>query len=82
VRWTGRNINKLSDKEILKLRKLFESLSNSDFPSVREQYISGSESRYQLDSEILEVLGFEAKEIKKMLDKLYGTIADELERND
>lgn len=75
------NIKNLSYSDKEKLRKLFGSLAKSEFPSIREQYVSSNELRYRLDSEILEVLGFGVKDIKNVLDKVYKTIADELERN-
>ena len=56
-----------------------ELLGKSEFPSIHEQYISGYELRYRLDSTILEVLGFNPGEIRNTLDKLYKAIADELE---
>ena len=75
------NIKNLSNTDKEKLRKLLGSLAKSEFPSIREQYASSNELRYRLDSEILEALGFGVKEIKNVLDKVYKTIADELERN-
>jgi hypothetical protein len=76
------NPMKLNDNDLNKLKNLFELLGKSEFPSIHEQYISGFELKYRLDSTILEILGFNPGEIRNTLDKLYKAIADELERKD
>ena len=49
------DIKKLSQSQIEELQKLYEKLSNIDFPSIKEQYITDNQYRRLLDTKLLEI---------------------------
>jgi methylase of polypeptide subunit release factors len=59
------------------LLALYDRLAKVKFPSFEEQIVSRFSSRAELDSAILEILGFEASEINQRLDKLYRALERE-----
>ena len=64
-----------SKKELL---TLFDILSEKDFPSLVEQYVSTFQDRLLLDLSIMKVLGFNEGEAKELLYPLYEALIDEL----
>lgn len=64
-----------SRKELL---KAFNILSEEDFPSLVEQYVSTFQGRLSLDLSVMKILGFKEDEAKELLYPLYETIIDEL----
>lgn len=73
------NFKKLTEKQKSTLKALFDKLKDNEFASITDQYLKGEKERFLLDSTILEVLGFETEEIKKVLEKLYSAINEELQ---
>lgn len=61
-----------------KLLKLYEEYSKYKFPSIIEQFNNNYSKRVNLDKQLLEILGFESKEIKKYLPMIYQIITSEL----
>jgi hypothetical protein len=72
------DIEKLTDKEKVKLEKLFKKLQSVQFPSLKDQFENNNKHRRLLDSTLLEILGFEKGKIDLQLDKLYKAISSEL----
>ncbi len=60
------------------LLNLFNDISDSEFPSILDQYISTDEKRLKLDVGILSALGFNEEEAREMLFPLYDAIIAEL----
>jgi hypothetical protein len=72
----------LGSKQIAKLEASFNRLKKIEFKSIKSQYIENARERRELDSTILEILGFNPEEIKNQLDKLYRVISEELQTKD
>lgn len=73
------NPHTLSNKEKKKLLELFDKVSKEKTPSLAEQYISVPESKKEIDTIILSVLGFDDNEIKNILSDLYASLKTEFE---
>gem|GEM_PF-452571 len=61
------------------LIELFDNLSETEFPSIREQLDSMFAGRVELDKGILHVLGLSNKEIEMWLPKIYSCITKEMD---
>jgi len=72
------DIEKLTDKEKVKLEKLFKKLESVQFPSLKEQFKANNKHRRLLDYTLLEIFGFEKRKIDLQLDTLYKAISSEL----
>jgi len=72
------NLDKLTRSDKDKLLKLFDEISQINFPSLKEQLISNFEPRRKLDSTVLEVLGLDQTKIEAIPSKLYTLVSEEL----
>ena len=72
------DIDKLDPSKKQRILQLYDDLKSIEFPSLTEQFENHFEGRVKLDSELLEILGFERSDIEKLLPEVYESIAFEL----
>jgi len=72
------DVRKLDKAENQTLLRLFENISQVEFPCIIEQLEKRFWARLELDKTILEILGFSKKEIDELLPKVYDAILNEL----
>ena len=72
------NINNLTVEDKKKLDESFDYLKNVKFPSILEQLENRFKGRIELDKTILQVIGFDKKEINNWLPKIYDALIKEL----
>lgn len=70
----------LSDTERRTILKTFDEVKAIEFPSFLKQLKDRFPSRITIDKTVLEVLGFNQKEIDNILDYLYPALANEIEQ--
>ena len=70
--------NKLDDETIDNLLELYDELKDEEFKSLTEQFTHQTKNRVKLDSQLLEILGFDKTEIANILPKVYEAIGFEL----
>ncbi|MFX1502722.1 MAG: N-6 DNA methylase [Promethearchaeota archaeon] len=73
------NFEKLSKIDIAVLDEIFETIKNVQFPSILTQLKKRFKWRVELDTKILEILGFSNKEINIWIPKIYDALVLELE---
>lgn len=72
------DINKLDEETIDDLLDLYDELKDNEFKSLVAQFTEQTKNRIKLDTKLLTILGFERKEIEKMLPQVYEAISYEL----
>jgi hypothetical protein len=73
------NPRAISDNESEHLLGVFDAVRRVRFPSLEQQIKSRFQARVQIDSALLQVLGFKDKEAKRFLSTLYDTMTQEFE---
>jgi len=71
---------KLKKHERNRLLQYFETVKNVSFPSILEQMKTKFSPRKELDIMILQMMGYSDDEITQLLDSLYPTLANEIEK--
>ena len=71
---------KLSEKQRQTLLDTFEEVKDIQFPSLLKQLHDRFYGRRKIDAAVMRTLGISQMQIKEMLDYLYPTLADEIER--
>ena len=71
--------DKLNKEDRKMLEDAFLEIKDIEFPSIISQMKNRFKGRRIMDQVILKILGFDEKEIDKILDKVYEVIVDELE---
>lgn len=72
------NINKLLESDKERLLKLFDEISNIEFPNLIDQLKKRFEPRIKLDSLILNILGMDEFDIPEVLIRVYDIVLREL----
>jgi tRNA1(Val) A37 N6-methylase TrmN6 len=72
------DLNKINEKQKSDLLKLYDNLKDYKFPSLIEQFDNHFEGRVKLDSELLQILGFNKSDIEEILPEVYDAIVFEL----
>ena len=70
----------LKREESHELLALFDSIATSPFPSITEQFRTVHSTRKRIDETILEILGFDEKEIENMLACTYPALFNEIDK--
>lgn len=56
------------------------SIRKLSFPSILEQFKTNFAPRREIDTLILQLIGYSKKEANQLLDQLYPTLAKEIEK--
>ena len=74
------DIDSLKKNEKKRLLDLFEQVKNIEFPSILVQLKTKFAPRKEIDTVLLELLGYSSKEADQLLDYLYPALAEEIEK--
>jgi len=74
------DIRSLNNKERRNLLDLFERIKNKEFPSILDQLKTEFAPRREIDTVILQLLGYSSEEAAQLLDYLYPALASEIEK--
>lgn len=74
------NPTKLTKEQRKQLLKIYEEVSDIEFPSLTDQLEKGLPARRKIDQAILRVLGFSDEEIGGLLGYLYPALHKEIQR--
>jgi hypothetical protein len=74
------NLSVLSESEKEFLLQTFNEIKNEDFITLHSQLKNKFPSRVKIDRAILKILGFDDDEIDKILESIYSTLAEDIER--
>jgi len=72
--------NLLSDREKTFLIDLFETIKDAPLPSIIDQLKNRSEFRLKMDKTLLEILGFDEKEIAEFVNIIYPAVINQIEQ--
>ena len=74
------NIGSLDKSEKKRLLSLFEKTGKIEAPSLLDQLKTKFSPRKEMDTALLQLLGYSSKEADQLLDYLYPALADEIEK--
>lgn len=74
------DIASLNRNEKKHLMDLFEKIGKTEFPSILEQLKTKFAPRKEIDTLLLQIMGYSDKEADQLLDYLYPVLASEIER--
>ena len=72
------DVNLITDEQKERLLKLYDKIREYNFPSLTQQFGNHFEGRVKLDSELLEILGFDRSAVEELLPEVYDAIEFEL----
>ena len=62
------------------LIELYDKIKDVAFPSILQQLKTKHPTRVELDMKILNILGFNKRESRKILEHLYAALTNEIEK--
>jgi len=71
---------KLTKSEVDDLIELYDKIKDVAFPSILQQLKTKHPTRVELDMKILNILGFNKRESRKILEHLYAALTNEIEK--
>lgn len=74
------NIDSLDRSDKRHLLDLFERIKNKEFPSILDQLKGKFPPRKEIDTMLLQLMGYSIKEADQFLDYLYPALAEEVEK--
>jgi len=74
------DIASLNRNEKKHLLDLFEKIGKTEFPSILEQLKTKFAPRKEIDTMLLQIMGYSDKEADQLLDYLYPALANEIEK--
>jgi len=74
------DIDSLDRSEKKHLLEIFEKVKNTEFPSILDQLKAEFLPRKEIDTTLLQLMGYSSKEAKQVLECLYPALANEIEK--